>query len=186
MIVPSELFSRVTEVTTASRFAAGDHVLVRDRSKQDNDPRAVVKTKLTTLLSAILLYADAALSVAKAILSTSPTGGVGYAAGAGGAVTQLTDKSTGVTLNKVTGAITLNNATLNDATTVTFTVTNSACAAADVPSVVHKSAGTAGAYLVWAHSPASGSFKISVRNVSGGNLGEAIVLQYALVKGAVA
>lgn len=110
----------------------------------------------------------------------------GYGVGDGGAVTQATSKSTGVTLNTTTGAITLHNASLADATTVTFTVTDALCAADDVPSVVHKSAGTAGAYLVWAHSPAAGSFKISVRNVSGGSLGEAIVLQFAIVKGAVA
>jgi len=119
------------------------------------------------------------------VKSFSPTAGMGYGTGAGGAVTQLTSKSTGVTLNKVTGAITLNNAALADATTVTFLVTCSACAADDVVTAIHKSGGTAGAYLVWAHSPTAGTFSISVRNVSGGSLSQAIVLQYAIFKGAV-
>jgi hypothetical protein len=39
--------------------------------------------------------------------STSPTIGIGYATGAGGTVTQLTSRTTGVTLNKVAGQITL-------------------------------------------------------------------------------
>jgi len=38
---------------------------------------------------------------------------------------------------------------------------------------------------VWAHSPTAGTFSISVRNVSGGSLSQAIVLQYAIFKGAV-
>ncbi len=78
------------------------------------------------------------------IVSTSPTAGVGYATGAGGAVTQATDKSTAVTLNTATGAITMNNASLADATNVTFTVTDSAVAATDTVIVNHKSGGTLG------------------------------------------
>src|SRR5262249_33804889 len=59
--------------------------------------------------------------------------GIGYqtGAGAGGTVTQATSKSTGVTLNKITGAITMNAAALAAATSVTFTVTDSSVAATD-------------------------------------------------------
>ena len=120
------------------------------------------------------------------IKSTSPTAGIGYATGAGGAVTQATNKSTGVTLNTVSGQITMNNASLADATTVSFTVTDSAVAGTDTVSVNHSSAGTAGAYIVQANSLGAGSFKISVRNVSGGALGEAIVLNFNVVKGVAA
>lgn len=121
-----------------------------------------------------------------AILSTDPTAGVGYGTGAGGQVTQATNKSTGVTLNKIVGAVTMVNSSLADATTVTFTVTNSAVAANDTPYAYHKSAGTGGAYVVQAHTPAAGSFKISVRNVSGGSLSEAIVVGFEIRKGVVA
>ncbi len=120
------------------------------------------------------------------IVSTSPTAGVGYATGAGGAVTQATDKSTAVTLNTATGAITMNNASLADATNVSFTVTDSAVAATDVVVVNHKSGGTLGVYQVEAHTIAAGSFKIMVRNVSGGALGEALVLNFAIIKGVAA
>jgi hypothetical protein len=46
------------------------------------------------------------------LTSISSTGGIGYATGAGGPVTQLTSKSTGVTLGKVAGQITMNGAAL--------------------------------------------------------------------------
>lgn len=155
-------------------------VIARDKTYPDQNP---LGSPIFTLAQfwALLLAA-----VTTPFRSTSATDGIGYAAGAGGAVTQLTSKSTGVTVNATTGAITLHNAALADATNVTFTVTNAAAEANDVPVVVHKSAGTLGSYQAWAHSPAAGSFKITVRNVSGGSLGEAIVLQFALVRGAVA
>lgn len=109
---------------------------------------------------------------------------IGYVSGNGGAVTQATSKSTGVTLNKACGAITMNGAALADATTVSFTVTNSVVAANDVVIVNHSSAGTAGAYIVSANAIAAGSFAISVRNLSGGSLSQAIVLSFAVIKGA--
>jgi len=102
----------------------------------------------------------------------------------GGTVTQATSKSTGVTLNAASGQITMHNASLADAAEVTFTVTNSEVSATDVVVVNHGSAGTAGAYVVQANTIAAGSFKISVGNVSGGALAEAIVLNFVALKGA--
>lgn len=122
----------------------------------------------------------------QSITSSHATAGLGYSSGAGGTVTQATSKSTGVTLNKVSGAITLHNAALADATNVKFTVTNSAAATTDVVVVSHASAGTAGAYQVWCSAIGSGSFDVSVRNVSGGSLGEAIVLNFAIIKAVAA
>lgn len=116
-----------------------------------------------------------------AITSASPTAGVGYATGAGGAVTQATDKSTTVVSNTITTAITLNNAQLNAATIVGFTFTNSAIAATDTVLVTHQSAGTSGAYTLNAF-PGSGSAVISVRNNTAGNLSEAIVLRVTVIK----
>ena len=102
----------------------------------------------------------------------------------GGTVTQATNKSTGVTLNTQSGQITMNNAALADAAEVSFTVTNSKIAATDVVVACHGSAGTAGAYIVSANGIASGSFKITVSNVSGGSLSEAIVINFVALKGA--
>ena len=107
---------------------------------------------------------------------------IGYVSG--GAVTQATNKGTGVTLNTTSGQITMNNAALADAAEVTFTVTNDKVAATDVIVCNHGSAGTAGAYWLCVSTVASGSFKISVGNLSGGSLCDAIVLNYAVLKGA--
>ena len=102
----------------------------------------------------------------------------------GGTVTQATNKSTGVTLNTESGQITMNNAALADAAEVSFTVTNSKIAATDVVVACHGSAGTAGAYIVSANAIAAGSFAITVSNVSGGALSEAIVINFVALKGA--
>lgn len=121
------------------------------------------------------------------VLSTlGAAGGVGYATGAGGTVTQATSKSTGVTLNTPTGTITMNNAALNTVTSVAFTLTNSVIAATDVIIVNFKSANTANSYFVSVDAVAAGSCSISVRNYTGGNLSEAIVLSFAIIKGVAA
>lgn len=115
---------------------------------------------------------------------TSKTYGLGYSIGGGGAVTQATNKSTGVTLSKPTGAITMNNANLATATTVSFTLTNTLIEANDILVINHISGGTAGAYSVNAQC-AAGSASINVRNLTAGTLGEAIVLQFALIKSVI-
>jgi hypothetical protein len=115
------------------------------------------------------------------VLAIDPVGGIGYRTGAGGTVTQATSKSTGVTLNKVSGDITLHNASLAASTTVSFTLTNSAIAATDVLILNHASAGTVGAYAFNAQC-AAGSAVINVRNLTAGALAEAIVVRYVLIK----
>ena len=105
----------------------------------------------------------------------------GYAQG-GGAVTQLTSKSTGVELNKPCGEITLNNAALAADTAVAFTLTNSQISPSDVVAVSIKSGATAGAYSVSTLDIASGSVKIVLRNLTAGSLSEAVVLNFVIIK----
>lgn len=115
------------------------------------------------------------------IKSQGATAGIGYATGAGGTVTQATSKATGVTLNTVSGQITLNNAALAAATIVSFVLTDSAVAATDVLILNHISGGTPGSYSLNARA-AAGSATIDVRNNTAGSLSEAIVIQFALIK----
>lgn len=117
-----------------------------------------------------------------AFLGFSPSGGLGYTTGAGGAVTQLTSKATTVLLNTVTGTVTTFNDALAAATIVSFTFTNSAIAATDVLILNHKSGGTLGAYTLNA-SCGAGSATIYLRNNTAGSLSEALVLSFALIKG---
>ena len=110
---------------------------------------------------------------------------LGYASAAQGAVTQATSKSTGVTLNKSAGQITMNNAALASVTNVAFTLTNSLISANDVMIVnVAGGAATAGTYNVFTSTLAAGSATIVLRNISGGSLSEAVVINYAIIHGA--
>jgi len=106
---------------------------------------------------------------------------IGYTAEASGTVTQLTDKSTGVTLNKSAGQITLNGAALANVTNVSFTLTNSTISAKDVIILSVSSGATAGAYNCWISSKTTGSCVITIRNLSGGSLSEAFVLNFAVI-----
>jgi len=117
---------------------------------------------------------------ANAVTSTGQ-GGVGYATGAGGTVTQITSRTTGVTLNKITGAITLFTAAPSTAPT-SFTVTNSAVAATDVIAVSVKSANAANIYVVSVTAVAAGSFQLSVYSQSG-TTSDAPVISFAVIKG---
>ena len=112
---------------------------------------------------------------------TSSGGGIGYATGNGGTVTQATSKATGVTLNKLAGDITLNAASLAAATVVSFTLTNSTIAATDIIYLQHQTTGTFGAYTLSGRT-AAGSAVISIRNNTAGALAEAIVIKYIVIK----
>lgn len=107
---------------------------------------------------------------------------VGYRAGAGAAVTQATSKSTGVTINAPCGAITTHNAALAAGAEVGFTVTNSQVAATDVVVVCIKSGATADSYGTTVDAVAAGSFRVSLTNLSAGSLGEALVINFAVIK----
>jgi hypothetical protein len=109
---------------------------------------------------------------------------IGYNASAQGTVTQATSKSTGVTLNKSSGQITMNAASLAAGTTVLFTLTNSTLTAKDVLIVNVGSGGTSGAYWPYVANVAAGTAVIGVYNNTGSPLAEAIVINYAIIHGA--
>ena len=110
---------------------------------------------------------------------------IGYAVAAQGTVTQLTDKTTAVTLNKSAGRITMNNAALAATTNVAFTLNNNLISSNDVLIVnVSGGAATAGTYNVFTSTLAAGSATIVLRNISAGSLSEAVVINYAIIHGA--
>lgn len=109
---------------------------------------------------------------------------IGYTAAAQGSVTQATDKSTGVTLNKSAGKITMNNAALAANTAVSFTLTNSVISGNDAIIVNVSGGGTAGAYTTYISSMTAGSAVITLRNLTGGSLSEAVVINFAIIHGA--
>lgn len=123
------------------------------------------------------------ITAGSSIKSIGATAGVGYGTGAGGTVTQATSKATGVTLNTVTGQITMNGAALAAAAKVSFVVTDSAFALTDVAVPCVVSGGTANAYRVSHTASAAGSFTLTVENITAGSLSEAPVIGFVLVKG---
>lgn len=109
---------------------------------------------------------------------------IGYSTAAQGTVTQATSKSTGVTLNKSSGQITMNNAALANGAVVTFTLTNNLLSAKDVIIVnVSGGAATAGTYTALVASIGAGSAVLGLYNISAGSLSEAVVLNYAIIHG---
>ena len=113
--------------------------------------------------------------------------GLGYGTGSGGTVTQATSKGTGVTLNKPTGQITMNNAALAANTEVGFVLTNSIATVNDT--IIVNPANTGGPsmanYNVRAAASA-GVVIIYVKNISAGSLSDALVINFAIIKGAIA
>lgn len=118
-----------------------------------------------------------------AITSSSATAGIGYATGAGGTVTQITSRTTGVTLNNVSGNIVLVSAA-GSATPFSFTLTNSAIAAGDVVIISQKS-GTDKYTTQVVTAVAAGSCQITLANASGTTT-EQPVFNFVVIKGVAA
>ena len=113
---------------------------------------------------------------------------IGYSAAAQGTVTQATDKSTGVTLNKSAGRITMNNAALAAGAAVSFVLTNNLISANDtmIVNVASNTTGSAaGAYTTYVSYLAAGSALITLRNLTAAtSYSEAVVINYSIIHGA--
>jgi len=113
---------------------------------------------------------------------------IGYSAAAQGAVTQLTSKSTGVTLNNSAGRITMNNAALAAGAAVSFVLTNSLISINDtiIVNVSSNTTGSAlGAYTTYVSYLATGSALITLRNLTAAtSYSEAVVINFAIIHGA--
>lgn len=129
-----------------------------------------------------MLDVRGAVASTGAVLSSSSSGGIGYATGAGGSVTQLTSKSTSVTLNKICGSIGVNGAALAAGARVTFAVSNSTVGVNDVIRIMHNSGGTFGAYVFTPNTAGAGVFDLTITNISAGSLSEALGLKFVVIK----
>ena len=103
-------------------------------------------------------------TMSSAVLTTSLTGGIGYATGAGGSVIQTTSRTTNVTINRLSGYVQLLNAP-GQAAWLSFTVSNSTVAASDTV-VVNAATGT-NTYLALVSAVAAGSFRITYFSLVG-------------------
>ena len=113
------------------------------------------------------------------------SGGVlGYSTGAGGTIAQSTNRSTGVTINKASGSITLFSTTTTAGQTTSFTVTNNTVVATDTV-VVSQQSGV-GVYFVGVTNVTTNSFQISVYTPTAVGSAEAPVLNFAVIKAVAA
>jgi len=103
---------------------------------------------------------------------------VGYGTGAGGTVTQITSRTTGVTVNAYSGAITLVSAA-GTTSWQGFTVTNSRVAATDTI-VVNQKSGT-DLYRINVTAVSAGSFRITFATTAGTTT-EQPVFNFAVIK----
>lgn len=109
-------------------------------------------------------------------------GGLGYTTGSGGTVTQGTSRTTGVTLNKTNGAITMFSAA-GSVVAATFTVTNSTVAATDTI-ILNQKSGT-NLYVLLVTAVAAGSFNITFYT-TGGVATDAPVINFSVIKAVTA
>jgi hypothetical protein len=163
------LFTNATLVTPALGTVASGNI------------SACTSTNMVLTTPNIGAATGTSLTATGAIVSTG-TAGVGYATGAGGAVTQLTSRVTGVTLNKRCGAITMFSAA-GSATAASFTVTNSTVAATDVI-ILNQKSGT-NLYVLAVTAVAAGSFNITFLT-TGGVATDAPVINFAVIDGVAA
>jgi hypothetical protein len=163
------LFTNATLVTPALGTVASGNI------------SACTSTNMVLTTPNIGAATGTSLTATGAIVSTG-TAGVGYATGAGGTVTQATSRTTGVTLNKRCGAITMFSAA-GSATAATFTVTNSTVGANDVI-ILNQASGT-NLYDLLITAVSSGSFNITFLT-TGGVATDAPVINFAVIDGVAA
>ena len=121
------------------------------------------------------------------LLLTSGTGTIGYGNGAGGTVTQLTSKSTTVTLNKPTGNIITHNASLAANTTVTFALVNSTISKNDsIYCSISRSGTNSSAYRVVASWDDNGYCNILLTNTTASSLSDIVTIKFVVTRGAIA
>lgn len=116
------------------------------------------------------------------------TNGLGYSAG-GGSVTQITSRTTGVTLSKLCGTITTDTSSLAAEASANFTVTNTLVDANDVVVVSIQSGTNGGNTAVTVVTVAAGSFvlKVSNNNAAAGTAETgAIIINFAVIKSVTA
>ena len=171
----------ISALPVATVINAADIVPIVQAGTTKSISKTLLFTSPTMVTPVIGAATGTSLTVTGAVTS-SGTAGVGYATGAGGTVTQATSRTTGVTLNKTTGAITMFSAA-GSTTAATFTVTNNTVAATDVI-ILNQKSGT-DLYDLMVTAVAAGSFNLTFRT-TGGTTTETPVFNFAVIKAVAA
>lgn len=111
--------------------------------------------------------------------------GIGYGPGNGGSVTQLTNKTTAVTLNKPCGRVIMNNAALAAGATVQFALNNSLVTATDHVILTKRDVGANAEYTIYVDKVIDGIIVIRVTNISGSSRSDALEIGFAIWRGSL-
>lgn len=127
-----------------------------------------------------------ALDVGGAITASNIVSADEWQTTGGGTITQQTSKAEGFTLDKTTGVITMDNASLAAAAEVVSVFTNSTINATSVVVVSHAASGAGNAedYLITVGEVQSGSCEITLSNISTGSTTDAIDINFVVIGGA--
>jgi hypothetical protein len=166
-------------VLTTNTAGSGQGTITINNGTNGNIAIAPNGTGATTVASALSATGSILSSNGSGTLGTS---GIGYATGAGGTVTQITSRTTGVTLNKPTGQIQMFSAA-GSATAASFTVTNSMVAATDVIHINQVSGSNL--YVLLITAVAAGSFTVTFYT-TGGTATDAPLLNFSVIKSVTA
>lgn len=129
-------------------------------------------------------------SISSTDISTSTleaSGSFGYgptALGTGGSVTQATSRTTGVTLNKVCGQITLFSTTATAGAVTEFTVTNSTVVSASrsiITVALQNPGASTGVYMPFVSLIGTGSFRISLYCITAPAAAESPIINFAVM-----
>jgi hypothetical protein len=180
-VLPIVQSGTTKQVTNALLFTNATLVAPALGTVASGNISACTSTNMVLTTPNIGAATGTSLTATGAIVSTG-TAGVGYATGAGGTVTQGSSRTTGVTINKRCGAITMFSAA-GSATAATFTVTNSTVGANDVI-ILNQASGT-NLYDLLVTAVTAGSFNITFLT-TGGTATDAPVINFAVIDGVVA
>jgi hypothetical protein len=122
----------------------------------------------------------AKLQVVGGVVSTDPSAGVGYATGAGGTVTQITSRTTPVTINKICGSITLVSASPVLNTWVSLTVNNTTIGLTDTIALSYS--GGSNTYIITPGIIVAGtSFTINLVSILGIAIDQPVI-NFSIIK----
>jgi hypothetical protein len=171
----------ITSLPAATAAAGTDVLPIVQSGTTKQLTNTLLFTNSTLVTPALGVATATSLTASGAVVSTG-TAGIGYATGAGGAVVQGTSRTTGVTLNKRCGTITMFSAA-GSATAATFTVTNSTVGANDVI-ILNQASGT-NLYDLRVTAVSAGSFSINFLT-TGGTATDAPVINFVVIDGVAA
>lgn len=166
-----------TNVTATELYSTGD-LYVDGGANISNGLNVTGAANISTLETISSIDISTTTLEAGGKISYGPT-----AAGVGGTVTQATSRTTGVTLNKVCGQITLYSTTVAAGNVSEFTVTNSTVVSSSrnvIQLSLSNPGASTGVYVPFVSLISTGSFRISIHCLSAPAAAESPVINFAV------